>query len=106
MEKMARAVSLSDPRNLRQMREEGMAANPPVTSAGEGFFQGAPAGSGFGRERAMRRAVITGLGVVAPNGIGREAFWSACTAGRSGAGPVRSFDASQHPVQIAAEVPD
>src|SRR5439155_8487540 len=46
----------------------------------------------------------TGLGVVAPNGIGREAFWSACLNGRSGVGPIRSFDASGHPVRIAAEV--
>jgi 3-oxoacyl-[acyl-carrier-protein] synthase II len=53
----------------------------------------------------MRRVVVTGLGVVAPNGIGKEAFWSACLNGRSGVGPIRSFDASGHPVQIAAEVP-
>jgi 3-oxoacyl-[acyl-carrier-protein] synthase II len=52
----------------------------------------------------MRRVVVTGLGVVAPNGIGKEAFWSACLNGRSGVGPIRSFDASQHPVKIAAEV--
>ena len=32
----------------------------------------------------MRRVVITGLGVVAPNGVGKEAFWSACVDGRSG----------------------
>jgi 3-oxoacyl-[acyl-carrier-protein] synthase II len=54
----------------------------------------------------MRRVVVTGLGVVAPNGVGKEAFWSACVNGRSGAGPIRSFDASSHPVRIAAEVPD
>jgi len=54
----------------------------------------------------MRRVVVTGLGVVAPNGIGKEAFWSACLNGKSGVGPIRSFDASAHPVQIAAEVPD
>ena len=54
----------------------------------------------------MRRVVVTGLGVVAPNGVGKEAFWSACVAGRSGVGPIRSFDASCHPVKIAAEVPD
>jgi 3-oxoacyl-[acyl-carrier-protein] synthase II len=52
----------------------------------------------------MRRVVVTGLGVVAPNGVGKEAFWSACLNGRSGVGPIRSFDASQHPVKIAAEV--
>ncbi len=54
----------------------------------------------------MRRVVVTGLGVVAPNGVGKEAFWSACLDGRSGVGPIRSFDASGHPVKIAAEVPD
>src|SRR5262249_38168948 len=57
-------------------------------------------------ERAMRRVAITGLGVVGPNGIGKEAFWDACVNGRSGVRPIRSFDASAHPVRIAAEVPD
>ena len=52
----------------------------------------------------MRRVVITGLGVVAPNGIGKDSFWSACTNGRSGVGPIKSFDASAHPVKVAAEV--
>jgi 3-oxoacyl-[acyl-carrier-protein] synthase II len=54
----------------------------------------------------MRRVVVTGLGVVAPNGVGKEAFWSSCLNGRSGVGPIRSFDASNHPVRIAAEVPN
>jgi 3-oxoacyl-[acyl-carrier-protein] synthase II len=54
----------------------------------------------------MRRVVVTGLGVVAPNGIGRESFWSACLDGQSGVGPIRSFDATAHPVKIAAEVKD
>jgi 3-oxoacyl-(acyl-carrier-protein) synthase len=36
-----------------------------------------------------RRVVVTGLGVVAPNGIGKQAFWSACLHGRSGVGPIR-----------------
>ncbi len=54
----------------------------------------------------MRRVVVSGLGVVAPNGVGKDAFWSACLEGKSGVGPIRSFDASAHPVQIAAEVPD
>ena len=52
----------------------------------------------------MRKVVVTGLGVVAPNGIGKNAFWSACVHGKSGVGPVESFDASAHPVKIAAEV--
>src|ERR1700694_5079733 len=54
----------------------------------------------------MRRVVVSGLGVVAPNGVGREAFWTACLDGRSGVGPIRSFDATSHPVKIAAEVQD
>src|SRR5260370_3031281 len=51
-----------------------------------------------------RRVVITGLGVVAPNGIGKEAFWDACISGRSGIRRITRFDASQLPVQIAGEV--
>jgi 3-oxoacyl-[acyl-carrier-protein] synthase II len=54
----------------------------------------------------MRRVVVTGVGVVAPNGIGREAFWSACVNGKSGVGPIRSFDTSSLPVHVAGEVPD
>jgi 3-oxoacyl-[acyl-carrier-protein] synthase II len=54
----------------------------------------------------MRRVVVSGLGVVAPNGIGKEAFWDACVNGRSGVGPIRSFDPTGYPVQIAAEVPE
>ncbi len=54
----------------------------------------------------MRRVMVTGVGVVAPNGVGKDAFWSACVNGRSGAGPIRCFDASSFPVRIAAEVPD
>jgi 3-oxoacyl-[acyl-carrier-protein] synthase II len=44
--------------------------------------------------------------VVAPNGVGKEAFWSACLRGTSAVRPIRSFDASGHPVKVAAEVPD
>lgn len=54
----------------------------------------------------MRRVVITGLGVVAPNGVGKDAFWQACVDGHSGIGPIRSFDASNHPIRVAGEVHD
>ncbi|MEI7881059.1 MAG: beta-ketoacyl-[acyl-carrier-protein] synthase family protein [bacterium] len=50
------------------------------------------------------RVVVTGIGVVAPNGIGKEAFWDTLVAGRSGIGPVTLFDASQHTCRIAGEV--
>jgi len=56
--------------------------------------------------KRIRRVVITGLGVVAPTGIGKEAFWSACIAGRSGIRHITRFDASQLATRIAGEVPD
>ncbi|MBI1735109.1 MAG: beta-ketoacyl-[acyl-carrier-protein] synthase II, partial [Candidatus Rokubacteria bacterium] len=53
-----------------------------------------------------RRAVITGLGIVSPIGIGTEAFWRAALAGRSGIGRPTLFDASKLPpeCQIVGEV--
>jgi 3-oxoacyl-[acyl-carrier-protein] synthase II len=57
-------------------------------------------------EGVVRRVVVSGLGVVAPNGVGKDAFWSACLNGKSGVKPIQSFDASAHPVKIAAEVQD
>jgi 3-oxoacyl-[acyl-carrier-protein] synthase II len=54
----------------------------------------------------MRRVVVTGLGLVAPNGVGKEAFWKACVEGKSGVRPIASFDASAHPIKVAAEVPE
>lgn len=53
-----------------------------------------------------RRVVITGMGVVAPNGIGIENFWDSLIHGRSGVRRITHFDASSYPSQIAAEVPD
>lgn len=50
--------------------------------------------------------VITGLGVLACNGLGREAFWEGLKAGRSGIGKVERFDVSQLPSQIAGELRD
>lgn len=52
----------------------------------------------------MRRVVLTGLGPVAPNGIGKAAFWEALVEGRSGISRIRGFDASMYPCQVAGEV--
>lgn len=52
----------------------------------------------------QRRVVITGLGVLAANGIGKEDFWKACVSGRSGIRRVTRFDASKLTSQIAGEV--
>jgi len=51
-----------------------------------------------------RRVVITGIGVIAPNGIGKENFWNALKEGKSGIKKISLFDASELPVQIAGEV--
>jgi 3-oxoacyl-[acyl-carrier-protein] synthase II len=53
-----------------------------------------------------RRVVITGMGVVAPNGIGIEPFWDSLIQGRSAVRRITHFDASSYPCQVAAEVPD
>jgi 3-oxoacyl-[acyl-carrier-protein] synthase II len=56
-------------------------------------------------ETAMnRRAVITGMGVVSPNGTGTAAFSQAVLAGKSGVRRISRFDASAIEVQIAGEV--
>jgi 3-oxoacyl-[acyl-carrier-protein] synthase II len=51
-----------------------------------------------------RRVVVTGLGVVAPNGIGKDPFWGSLVSGKSGIGPISLFDASPYPCRIAAEI--
>lgn len=50
------------------------------------------------------RVVVTGMGILAPNGIGTEAFWESLLAGRSGIGPITLFDASKFKSRIAGEV--
>jgi len=52
----------------------------------------------------MVRVVVTGLGAVAPNGIGVETFWRSIIHGVSGIGPITRFDASKHDTRIAGEV--
>ena len=52
------------------------------------------------------RVVITGMGVVSPNGIGKEAFCLSILAGKSGVKKITRFDPSALPVQIAGEIPE
>ncbi len=49
------------------------------------------------------RVAVTGIGVVSPLGIGREEMWRAASEGRSGAGLITLFDASDWPVRMACE---
>lgn len=59
------------------------------------------ASPGRGRPAQGRRVVVTGLGAVSPNGTGREAFWSAMLAGRSGVRRIDAFDCADLPTRIA-----
>jgi 3-oxoacyl-[acyl-carrier-protein] synthase II len=52
------------------------------------------------------RVVITGMGVVSPNGIGKEAFCRAILAGKSGVKRIARFDPSGLAVQVAGEIPE
>jgi 3-oxoacyl-[acyl-carrier-protein] synthase II len=54
----------------------------------------------------LPRVVITGMGVVSPNGIGKEAFCRAVLAGKSGVKRISRFDSSRLPVHIAGEIPE
>ncbi len=49
------------------------------------------------------RVAVTGVGVVSPLGIGREELWRSVSEGRSGAGLITLFDASDSPVRMACE---
>jgi minimal PKS chain-length factor (CLF/KS beta) len=53
-----------------------------------------------------RRAVITGIGVVAPSGIGADVHWKSVLEGNSKLGRITRFDPSSYPVTLAGEVPD
>src|SRR5262252_3765901 len=53
----------------------------------------------------MRRVVVTGMGLVTPLGIGLERNWRSLVEGGSGVRAIQSFDVSDLPVKIAAQVP-
>jgi 3-oxoacyl-(acyl-carrier-protein) synthase len=54
----------------------------------------------------QRRVVITGLGIVAANGTGKEAFWHATSKGVSGIKSVQRFSAAGLPIAVAGEASD
>jgi 3-oxoacyl-[acyl-carrier-protein] synthase II len=60
----------------------------------------------YSREESgqVRRAVVTGIGVITPSGLEIGEFWSNVKGGISAAAPITRFDASRLPVRIAAEV--
>ena len=54
----------------------------------------------------VEEVVITGVGVVSPNGIGRDAYWRALCDGRSGVHALSEFAGQGLPVEIGGEVAD
>ncbi|MFI1484448.1 ketosynthase chain-length factor [Streptomyces sp. NPDC020747] len=52
------------------------------------------------------RTVITGIGVVAPNGFGTEDYWAAVLRGESGIRRISRFDPSGYSARIAGEIPE
>lgn len=52
----------------------------------------------------MNRVAITGIGAVTPLGLDATSTWASMVAGRSGIGPLETFDATTFPVRIAAQV--
>ena len=57
------------------------------------------------KQVALRRVVVTGLGMVTPLGCGVEVSWSRLLAGESGAGPITAFDVSDLPARVACSIP-
>ncbi|MCB4791024.1 MAG: beta-ketoacyl-[acyl-carrier-protein] synthase family protein [Elusimicrobia bacterium] len=52
------------------------------------------------------RVVITGLGIIAPNGVGKDNFWKSTCSGISGIKKVSRFDTHDCPTNIAGEIDD
>jgi 3-oxoacyl-[acyl-carrier-protein] synthase II len=53
----------------------------------------------------MERVVVTGIGLVTPNGVGTEESWQSLIKGQSGVGPITLFELTDgYPTRIAAEV--
>src|SRR5438552_10053489 len=63
-----------------------------------------PSDNTFGGPVRESRIVITGVGALSPNGVGRERYFDSLASGRSGIRPITQFDASSLPCRVAGEV--
>jgi len=75
-----------------------------VTKAIEALEKDHQLGGRRGGADILSRVVVTGIGVISPNGLTVEEFWRNLTQGVSGVGPVSTFDASPYSCRIAGEV--
>ncbi|WP_432054869.1 ketosynthase chain-length factor [Streptomyces sp. bgisy022] len=77
-----------------------------MTRPAEGAASSQIRASSSGRRCLKGRAVVTGLGIVAPNGLGVGAYWDAVLNGRNGIGPLRRFADDGRLGRLAGEVSD
>src|SRR5688572_17112609 len=88
-------------RSSRSARSVGI-LRPPSSQVGQPIqHDPLPLESYF----VSKRVVVTGMGCVSPLGLDLETTWQAMLAGKSGVAPIQGFDATDHDVKIAAEIP-
>ncbi|MFE6780328.1 ketosynthase chain-length factor [Streptomyces sp. NPDC057702] len=75
-------------------------AGPTRTDPGTAPRTGADQGTG------ADSALITGIGVVAPNGLGTEEWWAATLRGESGIREISDYDAAAYPTRLVGRIPD
>jgi act minimal PKS chain-length factor (CLF/KS beta) len=75
-----------------------------VGQDGRSVGQGRPDVGPGGRGVVTTSVVVTGIGVVSPNGLGVREYWSATRSGRSGIGRITRFDPSGYPARLAGEI--
>ncbi|MFI9245617.1 ketosynthase chain-length factor [Streptomyces sp. NPDC053086] len=56
--------------------------------------------------RPPKRAVVTGISVVAPGGLGTERYWKSLLTGENGIGELSRFDAARYPSRLAGQITD
>jgi act minimal PKS chain-length factor (CLF/KS beta) len=81
-----------------------MSAAGTMAEAATGLVRGTANGVNRGGSAGSAAPVVTGLGVIAPTGLGVEEYWRATLRGDRGIGPVTRFDAEGYPVSLAGEV--
>lgn len=57
-------------------------------------------------EQVVKRCVVTGVGIVSPVGIGKDAFWKSLIEGKSGISHITRFDTGRLSVRVGGEVKD